>query len=385
MNILILIRFFTPSVGGSELLFCTIAEKLAENGHKVWVISNKLKGLEYPQHENITTVFVSTHDKQIIKKWSQFNKIKYFFYTLNAAFKIVRNEKIDIIHTNPFEPIVVGSILSFFSSKPHIMTIHDLTPINKKVLEEWINKTKNKKFKAILGSIIMKTIFRLNHAAIHTVSEKSKDDLVSFGEKKPIFVIENAIPLRERIDVSVNPLQFVYVGRLVLYKNITIVLQALKLVKKNFPKVIFIIAGDGDYRENLEKTVIDLGLSDNVFFKGHVSDEEKFQLISSSVAFIFPSLYEGFGLVILEAFMKKTPVLVSDVRPLSDIVENEKTGLILPVNDEKKWARAMEKLLQYPELALKMGEEARKVFEEKYSMDIFYKQIINMYEKVIKK
>jgi len=294
MNILILIRFFTPSVGGSELLFCTIAEKLAENGHKVWVISNKLKGLEYPQHENITTVFVSTHDKQIIKKWSQFNKIKYFFYTLNAAFKIVRNEKIDIIHTNPFEPIVVGSILSFFSSKPHIMTIHDLTPINKKVLEEWINKTKNKKFKAILGSIIMKTIFRLNHAAIHTVSEKSKDDLVSFGEKKPIFVIENAIPLRERIDVSVNPLQFVYVGRLVLYKNITIVLQALKLVKKNFPKVIFIIAGDGDYRENLEKTVIDLGLSDNVFFKGHVSDEEKFQLISSSVAFIFPSLYEGF-------------------------------------------------------------------------------------------
>jgi len=45
----------------------------------------------------------------------------------------------------------------------------------------------------------------------------------------------------------------------------------------------------------------------------------------------------------------------------------------------------MEKLIQYPELALKMGEEARKVFEEKYSMDIFYKQIINMYEKVIKK
>jgi len=83
--------------------------------------------------------------------------------------------------------------------------------------------------------------------------------------------------------------------------------------------------------------------------------------------------------------MKKTPVLVSDVRPLSDIVENEKTGLVLPVNDEKKWARAMEKLIQYPELALKMGEEARKVFEEKYSMDIFYKQIINMYEKVIKK
>ena len=56
MNIIILSRFFSPSAGGSELLFCEIAELLAQNGQKVWVITNKLEDLESPTHENINTI-----------------------------------------------------------------------------------------------------------------------------------------------------------------------------------------------------------------------------------------------------------------------------------------------------------------------------------------
>ena len=233
MNVLILIRFFTPSVGGSELLFCTIAEQLAKNGHKVWIISNKLDNLNSPKHENIKTVFVSSYSKQIVKQWSQINKIKYLILAIIHGIKIIRKEKIDIIHSNPFEPIVAGSILSFLTSKPHIMTIHDLTPINKQVLDEWAQMKQNNKVKAKIGSVMTKTIFKLKHSATHTVSNKTKEDLIEFGEKKPIFVIENAIPITDELTDSVNPLQFIYVGRLVLHKNLAIIIRALKHVKKN--------------------------------------------------------------------------------------------------------------------------------------------------------
>ncbi|MDE1727528.1 MAG: glycosyltransferase family 4 protein, partial [Thaumarchaeota archaeon] len=84
--------------------------------------------------------------------------------------------------------------------------------------------------------------------------------------------------------------------------------------------------------------------------------EEKLQLISSSVALAFPSLCEGFGLVILEAFQQKKPVLVSDIRPMSDIVSHRNTGFVLNPYSEETWAGHMLELAQNNQLASKMGQ-----------------------------
>jgi len=384
LNILILIRFFSPEVGGSEFLFCTIAELLAKNGHNVWVITNKLEGVNYIQHPNIKTIFVSSHPLSDLKKWKQQYKINFIFSSLSKGMKIIKNEKIDIIHSNLFEPTIASSILSSLTSKPHILTIHDITPIKKEFLEGWNKQKKNSRLKSFFGTSINKTILRLKHDAIHTVSRKTKEDLENFYKNKPIHVIANSIPLKNEEKIATIPFQFVYIGRLVFHKNIPLVLRAIKKVMSRYPKVTLIIAGDGDYRKKLEKIVAELAIQQNVIFKGHVTEEEKQRLLASSQALVFPSLFEGFGLVILEAFMQKTPALVSDVRPLSDIVEHKETGLVIPAHDENEWANAMENLIQDPKLALKMGEAGRKVLEERYSLEIFYNKILAMYEKVLK-
>jgi len=81
---------------------------------------------------------------------------------------------------------------------------------------------------------------------------------------------------------------------------------------------------------------------------------------------------------------KKKPVLVSNVRPLSDIVEHEKTGLIVSANDEKAWATAIESVIGEPVKASRMGQEGRMVLEQDYTLNKMEKLVLNMYQDVLK-
>src|SRR3972149_7352573 len=82
---------------------------------------------------------------------------------------------------------------------------------------------------------------------------------------------------------------------------------------------------------------------------------------------------------------KKKTALVSDVRPLSDIVENQKTGLIISQEDEREWAKAIEFILKNPNNVSKMGENSRKTLEERYSYESMKDKIIQTYSKLLQK
>jgi len=342
MNVLLLSDYVSAEVGGGQFVHALVAELLAKNGHKVWIIANKVEGIKNPVHENIKYYFVEHKKVERIKKQKQIEKIKFNFAAVKAGLSIIKKEKIDIIHSNPIQPVLAGAILSILTSVPHIIAFHDIAVLKKEYLKEWAKIKGNSKLKAILGFLINSFIYKLKYAAIHTVSEAVKDDLIKWGVKKPIYVISNAIPMREAENIPTNPFQFVYVGRLVFYKNVEVAIKAIKIMKNTFPNVKLIIVGDGTYKEYLKNLVKELDMADNVVFRGRVSEEEKIRIIASSQAVVFPSIHEGFGIVILEAFMQKKPVLVSDVRPLSDIIKHEKTGMVIPFNDEKKWAEVLE-------------------------------------------
>ena len=381
MNILLLSYHFLPGFEGSTSLITIIADLLAKSGHKVWVITHKFEGIEYKTHPNIKIVFVSSELFFGENKTSLLKTIRFTLAAIRAGLKIIKKEKIDIIHSNAIAA-PAGGWLSYLSSKKHIMLIHDLYSVDPNFWKEWKKQEGNSSFNVLLGKLLEKVYVNSRFAAIHTVSEASKDDLVKFGVKKPIFVIHNAIPIKEAETTKINQYQFVCVGRLVFYKNIQVVINAVILLKEKFPKINLIIIGKGPYRNKLEKLMKQNNLQENITFKGHVSNNEKNKLISSSQALVFPSLFEGFGLVILEAFMQKKPVLVSNVRPLSDIVEHEKTGLVIPAHDEKEWAKAIERILDEQENASKMGITGRIVLEEKYTLEKMNDSILKMYAEI---
>jgi len=383
MNILLLTHYFTAGRGGAWYVTAIMAQILAEKGHKVWVITNKLDGFESPKHENIKTFFVAKHKIQKTS-FSWIDILRYSIAVIKIGRKIIKGEKIDVIQSDPL-PGIAGSFLSWITSVPQILIIHDVFSIKKGLWKESLKQKEISKLNAIIRPFFEKTIVRIKYSAIQTVSEAVKEDLQKIGAKRPIHVIHNAIPIHQVTKLESKPFQLVSISRLTFYKNVQVAIKSLKIVKKSFPKVLLIIIGDGPYRKNLEHLVIELDLQENVFFKGHVSENEKKELLAKSQALVFPSKFEGFGMVILEAFEYYKPVLVSHIRPQSDIVEDKKTGFVLTPDDETEWAEAIKSLFNEPKLAAKMGENGRRVLEEKYNPEIMTKNILQMYEDVIKK
>lgn len=382
MNILLLSQFFSTTRGGGEYFFNLVAKNLAANNHNVWVIANKIAAEEYKNHKNIRLILVPPTLQYKGGMPPGFSdNIRYSFNAFLKGWKIIKKENIDIIHSNNFAPALAGSVLSFFTNKPHITTIHDIFSLyGKNFWKKWGEQNDVSKMNVLLAPYFEKQMIKLKHACIQTVSETTKDDLIKFGVKTPIYVIHNSVQtIQSNRTQKTNPFQFIYVGRLVFYKNLEVVFKALSIVKKTEPKVKLIIAGDGPMKNNLETLSKKMEIDTNVEFKGYVSEEEKEKLIASSSAMVFPSLYEGFGIVILEAFAQNKPVIVSDVKPLSDIVTHEQTGYVVNPFDENLWANFLLKIIKNQNQAVTIGKNGHELLNEKYGQDSMYQKIIEMY------
>ena len=360
-----------------------MAKKLAENNHQVWIITNKIEGEIYSFHKNIKIIFVPPVLKyQGGLPPSIKDNIQYFLNSTKAGIGVIRKNNIDIIHSNNFTPAFAGSFISFLMAKNHITSIWDIfTLCGCDYWEKWVKQTGVSKINQFIGPIFEKLILKIKCDAFHTISNASKDDLIKFGAKKPIYIIDPTIDEASNENTPQNNKQFIFVGRAVFYKNIEVLINAMKLVKDKNIKLI--IVGGGPQLETIQNIVNELHLQDNIIIKGYLDTKEKLKLIAESNAMLFPSMCEGFGLVILEAFQQKRPVLVSNIPPMSDIVEDGKTGFVLNPKDESVWAEKIIYFMNNPNDADIMGNNGYSVLKQKYNQELFYKNIINMYKSVL--
>ena len=281
---------------------------------------------------------------------------------------------------------MAGSLISYFTKTPHITTIHDIFSIyDKDFWKKWAGQSNVSSTNARLVPFFEKLMMRFRFDCIHTVSEATKNDIQKIGTKKRIHVIPNCIQDEEQVITEPKTNQFVYLGRLVFYKNVEVILQAFKIIIKEFPDAALVIAGDGPHKESLQELTKKLDINDNITFAGYVTPQQKFTLLAESNALLFPSIIEGFGLVMLESFQQKRPVLVSDIPPMSDIIQNNKTGLIIDPHDENKWAESIIQLIKNPSLSDEMGKAGNQILKAKYNQELFYERLLKMYNDVLTK
>ncbi|MDE1763707.1 MAG: glycosyltransferase family 4 protein [Thaumarchaeota archaeon] len=386
MNVLLLSQFFSTTRGGGEYILSLVAKGLARDDNRVFVITNRIDGEDYEDVNNVRMIFVPPtlqYKGGLPPGFS--DNIRYSINAVREGLKTIKKEKIDIIHSNNFAPALAGSILSSLTSKPHVTTVHDVFSLcGKNYWKKWGQQSDVSKINVTLAPLFEKVMIKLRYDCIHTVSEATKEDLLKFGAKKPVHVIHNSIEPSVTHNAKPDPLQFVYIGRLVFYKNLEVAIKAVDIAKKTEPGIRLVIIGSGPHRRTLEGMVRNLGLEQNIEFRGYVGAEEKSKTIAESGALVFPSLCEGFGLVILEAYEQKRPVLVSDIKPMSDIVSNGATGYVLNPHDEKVWARTFLDIMRNPSKAATIGQSGYQLLADRYDQESMYKKIVEMYQEVIR-
>lgn len=210
-----------------------------------------------------------------------------------------------------------GSLLNLFHKKT-IVTIHDMIP--------YIIPERSKHYN-LYYKYCCKLAKHANH--IITVSEASKKDIIKYLKISPnkISVIYHGVdhnrfyPLKNKPH---NAFKIGYIGGLGKRKNISLLIQAFaELIKdKKYFNIKLIIGGSGPQKQELEKLITNLKIKNKVELKGFIQENKKNEFLSSLDLFVFPSLYEGFGLPILEAMACQVPVLASNISSMPEILDN---------------------------------------------------------------
>jgi glycosyltransferase involved in cell wall biosynthesis len=388
MNILYVTQWFSPIGGGGEVVFKSLATGMADRGHNAEIICAQSSWVSSYKRGNLTINAIKPRLDIPPPTLSQ-NGL-FIIRAVIKGYKIVQKKNIDVIHANNLASAVAGSILSKISNKPLVTTIHDIfSTSSPNHWSDWIEQDERiSRVTSKIAPVLEKITIKLPTDVIHTVSNSSKDDLIKFGAKSKIKVIPNGVSLLSdgAVMSTVEYQNYVlYIGRLVFYKNLEVIISSFKNVVKKSPGSKMYIVGEGPMRHKWEKMVSDMGLTQSIEFTGYVADEKKVELLSKCSALLLPSFVEGFGLVILESFAMNKPVLVADVKPSSELVDDGIDGFILPVNDPTKWSEKVSYLLDNKDICKKMGINARTKLERKYSLEFVIDSIESLYLSLLAK
>ncbi|TXK44903.1 glycosyltransferase family 4 protein [Pontibacter qinzhouensis] len=204
-----------------------------------------------------------------------------------------------------------------------------------------------------------------------------------------IHLLYNCIPAKAEADISdvsllrnklqINPGNFniLFVGRLAVQKSVDTLLLAASTLKGIIPNIKVILVGEGMLRNKLEALANQLALQDVVEFRGATYHPEEY--FSSCHIFVLPSIFEGMGLVILEAFRAGIPVIATNIEGPKELVQDGFNGLLTIPLDHVQLAEKIKYLWQNPTVAQKLGNQCKKSFEKQFTIEYYAAELENLY------
>jgi glycosyltransferase involved in cell wall biosynthesis len=210
--------------------------------------------------------------------------------------------------------------------------------------------------------------------------------------KHKIEVIPNGVDAGKfkpiKVDKSANNLLFFLslLDEFHRYKGLNYLLRALKIVKKEIHDVKLIIGGEGELMSEYQHMANSVCLNGDVEFHGFIPDENIVEYYNKCNAFVLPSAsttQEGFGIVLLEALACGTPVISTEIVGVAEDVKKNNAGVIVPPKDSKALADAIIYILKNEDLAKKMGENGRRLVEERYTWKGVAEQTEDVYEDLL--
>lgn len=324
--------------------------------------------------------------KTILLKNSQRNiNVKKEFGLLFELIKLFRKEKPDIVHLNSSKIGGVGALAARISGiKKIIFTAHGWA----------FNEDRN-----FLSKILIKIFHSLTIVLCHkiiSVSEITKKQIGPFFSKK-IIVIRNGIKnidftnknlardifltkilqINPRVStlLSKNPVWIGTISELHTNKGLSFAIEAVSKIKNN---VVFIIIGEGEKRKELEEQIVKLGGTNKIFLIGHIDFASSY--LKAFDIFTLSSITEALPYVLLEAGNASLPVIASNVGGITEIIENNKTGILVSPKNPEEIKNSMEYLIKNPEKSKLLADCLNKKVLNNFSQKMMLERTFALYK-----
>ena len=355
------------------MISCDPSAAVVEGGRHIGNLQQRL--VEYGRHlDYLYCVTYTPKDRALYKRQKLSDNVEVFpslsrnivFFTWDAyriASEICRHDDIDVITTQ--DPIfcgIAGLALKYRYRKPLLVQVHGDSLDNK----YWLRERRVRYLLNVVGKFVLRRA-----DGIRVVSERVKKRIMDMGIaeerifKLPIYIdvkkfsdARGGEEIRRRFSHYDNIVLFV--GRLAKEKNIPNLLKAAAIVIKKFPRTLFLIVGDGPEREKLERLAKELQIENNVVFEGLIEHDRLPAYYKACDVFVLPSDHEGRAMVLVEAMAAGRAVISTEVSGADDVIQEGKTGFIVPVGNHKALADKLRYLIENPSLRIEVGRKAQE-------------------------
>lgn len=372
-----------PNVGGTELPMYYYAKELVKKGHEVTIFAaNAIKFKPSNLREN------EVMDGILVRRFRFFSLPFYdqFFFS-PSLLPALLSIKTDVVHIFSWLP-------SFYVLLPFLFAKLRKTPL---VLYPQCYPERCKNYpsatKRLVGTfmdrILGPRVFK-RASFIIALTKREADFYKKCGVnnveivREPIFL--TAPPPKDEISrfsekhgICDDDVVLLSVGRIVKYKGIDTLIKSLPILLKYNPRTKLLVVGeDSGFLSQCIKLVGQLNCKRNVIFTGLISDEELSCAYEVANVVIVPSFFEGYGRVVLEAWVHQRPVIVTESVGLAELVSSD-GGIVVKTGDSDQLAYAALKLINDPKLAERMGKKGFQKLRKEFTWKVGAESLERIY------
>ncbi len=388
MRVVLLSWEYPPRIiGGLGRHVYHLATSMAEQGVEVHVVTKDHPGApDYEESGGVKIHRVVNYPPDIAQEeWVPWT-LQFNVALLEKAVALINElKRVNVIHAHDWLVAHAAASLKHAYRIPLVATIHATEygrhqghlpgPMNKLIhqIEWWLTFESSRTI--CCSQYMMEQItdiFELPH---------DKVEVIPNGIDHESFKRDVSVDLYRKKYVPAGDKLVFFVGRLVYEKGVQTVIEAMPLILKRIPNVTFVVAGSGPHLNELKSLAGDFGLSDKVRFTGHMDTDGLCAFYKSADLTVVPSLYEPFGMVVLESMAMGTPTIVADTGGLSEIVVHEETGLKFEPGNPDSLADAMLRVLEDAGLSRRITEDATAYMGETYNWDRIARHTLDVYRR----
>lgn len=383
MNICVVTPTYPPVLGGTQQFIFNFVNKLTQLGHSVTVITSQVIPTSPLVLDGPNVIrFSSTRKRGLVLLTQNTN----CFRQVIAAHK---KGKFDLLHQFHVVPLGITCIsLRVALHRPLITTLMGWDTFSPEV-----STTLFYRFSRPVASLVLNSSDALTSPSQDLTRRAYKDgcqrdiDVIPHAVDPAIYtspgLVKSAGRLRAKLDIEATDRLVLTVCRLARDKNIETLIHASAKVLQQDRHVKFVIVGDGPEYCHLLNLVHVLDLDERVRFIGRVASTEMPTYYAASDVSVLPSLYESFGLVVLEAMAAGKPVIASNIGAIPEIVDDQMTGFLFPPRDVDRLTDLLFNILGDNDLRNEMGMRGKKKVQEQFSWERVLDRYLAVYERVI--